>query len=1043
MNNKTLSVNFLSEISNFIFTDKYARYNELMNRRETWDECIDRVEKMHLDKFKKALPKDDLKEISRAFNFVREKRVVPSMRALEDSTPINTKTGWKLAGEIQKGDTLYNSKGKETTVKGVVKFKDKELFELTFSDNTTLAACSEHLWIISTIDDKLCTPVKKRVVDTLYIKDHLKRKSGYSGITIWNSEPIEYTEKSLMVDPYILGLWLGDGCSPGYSIACSIDESQFITEQYAKAGYSSKHSESTNIWTWHVHGLAKDLRKYNLLNNKHIPAEYLRGSTQQRLALVQGLMDTDGHITKTGHCRFTNANMQIVESFKEILSSLGIKYTEVLSKPRAVHHQICSTVCFWTTLPVFRMPRKLKFIRPNNSQRTQHRTVKKIEYIGKGDATCFHVDSKDHSFLAGKQMIVTHNSMQFGGKAVLAHHPRIFNCAVRHIDSPRAFAEVFYLLLCGCGVGLGLSKRLVDRLPDLVGPEDKSGTIVTYVVEDSIEGWADSIEALLNCYFRNTAYSGRKIVFDYSRIRPEGAEIKTGGGKAPGYKGLKRGLAKIKHLLDHIIEEGGQVRLKPINAYDILMHCADAVLSGGIRRSATAVIFDKSDTEMMNAKVMFNVTKYAHFTKNDKGKYEGIVYVDGQYGGSRNHQYEVTVEEWEYNQIKEKKIISWLHIEPQRARSNNSVLLLRNEITEDEFIKINSLTRQFGEPGFVFAEHSDQLFNPCFEIGFLPITDDGICGVQFCNLTSINGAKINNAQDFFDTVWAATVIGTLQATYTDFKYLNTTAKKLTEEEALLGVSITGTMDSPDIILNPQIQKEGAAIAKKTNEEWAAKLGIRQAARITTLKPEGTSSLVLESASGIHPHHARRYFRRVQVNKQDPVYKFFKKHNPHMCEESVWSANKTDDVITFPITVPAKAIIKADLTALEHLNIIKNTQINWVMQGNTKNNTKPVTHNVSCTVKVGEDEWTDVFNYLFTNRHFFGAVALLPDTGDKLYKQAPNEAITTEKDEELWQNILSNYTPVDYKQLEEDEDTTKLSANLACAGGRCDIILPDS
>jgi len=642
-------------------------------------------------------------------------------------------------------------------------------------------------------------------------------------------------------------------------------------------------------------------------------------------------------------------------------------------------------------------------------------------------------------FVREKRVVPSMRSMQFGGKAVLAHNPRIYNCAVRHIDSPRAFAEVFYLLLCGCGVGFGLSKHFINRLPDLVGPDDKNGTVVTYVVEDSIEGWADCIEALLNCYFRNTAYSGRKIVFDYSRIRPEGAIIKTGGGKAPGYRGLKKGLQKIKNILDYIIEEKSQNRLHPVNAYDILMHCADAVLSGGIRRSATSVIFDLDDDEMMNSKVAFKVTKYAHFSKNDKGKYEGVVYVDGQYGGIKKHKYDVTIDEWEYNILKESSTISWMHIEPQRARSNNSVLLLRDSVTEEEFVKINSLTRQWGEPGFVFADHKDQLYNPCFEIGFLPVTEDGVCGVQFCNLSSINGAKIKTPLDFIKATWAATLIGTLQSTYTDFKYLSNAAKSLTEGEALLGVSITGVMDNPDVILKPEIQEEGAKMAIETNKLWAAKLGINQAARITTLKPEGTSSLVLESASGIHPHHARRYFRRVQANKIDPVYKFFKKNNPHMCEESVWSANKTDDVISFPITVGDNAMVKADLTAIKHLDMIKSTQQHWVNNGKTEANVNPVTHNVSCTVIVDENEWDDVFKYLFKNRNFFGAVALLPKTGDKMYKQAPNEAVTTEEDEKKWADIVSNYKPVNYKTLEEDEDTTKLSDALACAGGKCEIL----
>jgi len=247
------------------------------------------------------------------------------------------------------------------------------------------------------------------------------------------------------------------------------------------------------------------------------------------------------------------------------------------------------------------------------------------------------------------------------------------------------------------------------------------------------------------------------------------------------------------------------------------------------------------------------------------------------------------------------------------------------------------------------------------------------------------------------------------------------------------------MDNPDVILKPEIQEEGAKMAIETNKLWAAKLGINQAARITTLKPEGTSSLVLESASGIHPHHARRYFRRVQANKIDPVYKFFKKNNPHMCEESVWSANKTDDVISFPITVGDNAMVKADLTAIKHLDMIKSTQQHWVNNGKTEANVNPVTHNVSCTVIVDENEWDDVFKYLFKNRNFFGAVALLPKTGDKMYKQAPNEAVTTEEDEKKWADIVSNYKPVNYKTLEEDEDTTKLSDALACAGGKCEIL----
>jgi ribonucleoside-triphosphate reductase (thioredoxin) len=583
-----------------------------------------------------------------------------------------------------------------------------------------------------------------------------------------------------------------------------------------------------------------------------------------------------------------------------------------------------------------------------------------------------------------KLVVPSMRSLQFGGRAVEAHNSRIFNCAVRHIDSIRSFSEVFYLLLCGCGVGIGLLPNFLDRLPDLVNEDDKTGTVLTYQVEDTIEGWGDSVQALLNCYFKNTGYSGRKIVFDYSKIRRKGSKLKTGGGKAPGYRGLKSAHIKIKKLLDFIIEENKQNRLKSINAYDILMHCADAVLSGGIRRAATSVVFDKGDEDMLNA-----------------------------------------------------KIGNWFEENPQRARSNNSVILLRKKTTLEEFRAIVQRTREFGEPGFVFAEHEWTNFNPCFEIGFIPVTEDGVCGVQFCNLTSMNGRLLVDKESFKKAVWAATLIGTLQATYTSFPYLGRTAEKLTEEEALLGVSITGMMENPDVILNAENQREMAEYAKEVNKIWAKKLEINPAARVTCIKPEGTSSLVLGTSSGIHPHHARKYIRRVQCNKIDSVYQHFAKSNPHLIEESVWSANKTDDVVSFPLTITDKAILKEDIDAIKHLEIIKSSQQNWVLVG-TNSTKKKVHHNVSCTVVVNDDRWEEVISYLYDNREYFCAVSLLPASGDKDYKQAPMEKILPE-DEERFAKFLENFKVVDYSELKETDDATKHSEELACAGGSCEII----
>lgn len=583
-----------------------------------------------------------------------------------------------------------------------------------------------------------------------------------------------------------------------------------------------------------------------------------------------------------------------------------------------------------------------------------------------------------------KKVLPSMRSLQFGGPAVEAHNSRVYNCSVRHVDSIRSFAEIFYLLLCGCGVGIGVTKKYVGRLPKLVNASDRTGTLIPYIVEDNIEGWADSIEALLLCYTKGNPFTGRKIVFDYSKIRPRGTRLKTGGGRAPGYLPLKNAHKQIKRLLEDRIEKNGQTELKPIDVYDILMHVSDAVISGGVRRSATIVVFDKDDEDMLTA-----------------------------------------------------KIGDWFKENPQRARSNNSVLLLRNQVSFEEFNNIIERSRQWGEPGFIFADHEDTLFNPCAEIGFVPVTKDGRSGVQFCNLTSVNGAMVTNEEDFLAAVEAASIIGTLQATYTDFPYLNAAAKELTEDEALLGVSITAMMEHPTVLFDPTLQQRAAQKVVDVNKEWSAILGINQAARTTCVKPEGTSSLAVGTmASGIHPAHDHLMFRRIQANKYDPVYQHFKAANPHMCEESVWSANQTDDVVTFPIRVPDEAVIKKDLSALDHLSMIKSTQENWVLSGTTEVNRKPITHNVSCTVQVAEEEWDPVTNYLYINRGFFGAVSLIPADGDKKYDQAPVESVISDTDKNKFYSLLESMKPVDYTELIEDEDVTEHTQEIACAGGAC-------
>jgi ribonucleoside-triphosphate reductase (thioredoxin) len=690
-----------------------------------------------------------------------------------------------------------------------------------------------------------------------------------------------------------------------------------------------------------------------------------------------------------------------------------------------------------------------RYDKKHQRRETWHEAVKRVEKM--------HL--KKYSYLAeedlkkiiwafdlvrDKRIVPSMRSIQFGGKPIEAHNTRMFNCSVRHIDSIRSFSEIFFLLMCGSGVGFGLNKDFLDRLPDLVDKNDRTGTIITYVVEDSIEGWADSVEALLSCYFKNNAYTGRKIVFDFSKIRPKGSPIKIGGGKVLGHEGLKQSLRRIKELLDYLIEVKGQKQLTSINAYDIVMHVADAVLSGGIRRSATIALFMKNDDLMLNSKTNFKVIRKLGFEniskEGDAPLWEGRVIIDTTYGGFEKKKYDVVLSDYEYNEMLCKQgVINWIHILPHRARSNNSVLLMRNEITKEYFKHVVERIQQYGEPGFVFADNPYFLVNPCAEVGFIPVTNDGICGVQFCNLVSENGKFITTEKEFEECTVAATLLGTLQAGYTDYNYLNKTSTRLTEEESLLGVSITGMMENPDILLNPEIQTRMAKLAIEVNKEWSEKIGIKQAARITLVKPEGTTSLLLGTSSGIHPHHSRNYFRRVQCNKEDNVYRHFKKYNEHATEPSVWSATNTDDVITFPFTISNEAFIKENFTAIQHLKYILSTQKHWVLDGESEENHKKIHHNVSCTVVVDTNEWDDVIDYIYNNKEYFTAVSFIAKCGDKIFPQTPNEDIVSEEDKSKFNGLKNNWNIVEYNKMVEDEDGTMLQKEVACSGGACEII----
>lgn len=548
-----------------------------------------------------------------------------------------------------------------------------------------------------------------------------------------------------------------------------------------------------------------------------------------------------------------------------------------------------------------------------------------------------------------KEFLASQRNLQFRGDLILKNNCKLYNCCVSYAYSPDVFSKGFFILLSGTGLGISLKNKFVSQLPSI--DARKNGT-KTFVVQDSIEGWADAALVLLSSYCKHPSlkeeYYNSKIRFDFSEIRPRGAYI-TGGFKAPGPEGLKQSLERIEALLDSYLGDSDSKPFKSIIAYDIFMHLSDAVLSGGVRRSAMNVIIDADDEDMLNAK-----------TGN------------------------------------------WYTETPWRARSNNSVGLIRGEFSKAQFEALLALNKGDNDIGFVFMSHEDEMFNPCFEIGFNfyeKILDKNEAVFQFCNLDEISASACSTStgkfdeEKFYELCRVSAIIGTLQAGYTDFPYLGKQTEYIVSDEALLGVSITGWMGRPELF-DAEILKRGAEIVKATNEEVAKIIGIKTAARATTTKPSGNASTVLQTPSGIHPEHAKRYFRIMQLNKDSETAKWLEENKPEMLEESAWSASKTDYVVYVPCVNEEGTLYKEDMQGIKHLELIKLAQNHWVRNGKREDRCfNPLTeHNISNTVIIDNEQ--EIVDYIFEYRDDFTAVSFLSPAGDKDYNQAPFTSILT-------------------------------------------------
>lgn len=450
--------------------------------------------------------------------------------------------------------------------------------------------------------------------------------------------------------------------------------------------------------------------------------------------------------------------------------------------------------------------------------------------------------------------------------------------------------------------------------------------------------------------------------FCYDDIRPEGAPLKITGGKAPGPEPLRIMLGKIEDIL---IDAIGR-QLRPIECHDICCIIADAVVVAGIRRAALISLFSPRDLEMLFAKA-------------------GRWYVD----------------------------------RPHRARANNSAVLKRDE-DEHLFSSVWQAVEisNSGEPGIYWTNDRDWGTNPCAEIALRPYT--------FCNLVEINGQAVDGKRDFLRSAEAAATIATFQAAYTDFHYLRPIWKENTEEDALIGVGITGVAGNA---INPDWLRDAAEVVLETNENVADELGILPAARTTTIKPSGTSSLVLGSSSGIHAWHDPFYIRRLRFGKDEPIAQYLMKELPEIVEQDEFVENGV--VVSIPQRAPDKATLRSEST-FDLLDRVLTYNRDWVQAGYR---TGANHNNVSATLSVKEGEWDELGRRLFDHRHEYNGMSVLPHDGGS-YVQAPFETITEEKYNEL----VGALHAIDLREVIETEDNTDLTSEAACAGGACEIAM---
>ena len=614
-----------------------------------------------------------------------------------------------------------------------------------------------------------------------------------------------------------------------------------------------------------------------------------------------------------------------------------------------INHEILSDIVVWSKYAKYDQPVQRREIWNEIADRNMQMHIRKFPHLEKQIRQAY-------TFVYDKKILPSMRSLQFAGKPIEVNNARLFNCSYLHIDDYRAFSETMFLLLSGTGVGYSVSHNHIAKLPAISRATKKR----RYLIPDNIEGWADAVKVLVKSYF---GLSNWKPNFDFRSIRAKGERLITSGGVAPGPEPLRICLAQIEAIFER--KQDGE-QLSSLECHDILCHIANAVLAGGIRRSAMIALFDYDDEEMLTCK----------------------------FG-------------------------DWYIANPQRGRANNSAKLLRGKVSKNEFLDLWKKVEisNSGEPGFFFTNDLELGTNPCAEIS--------LNSFQFCNLVEINASDLKDQYDFEERTAAAAFIGTLQASYTDFHYLRPQWKEVTEREALLGIGMTGIASGKVLDLD---MPEAAEMAYRTNKVVAKEIGINPSARITTIKPSGTSSIVLGCSSGVHAWHSDFYLRRMKVGKSEALYTYLAINHPELLEDSIYTASEA--YVCVPIAAPKGAITRHSESAIQFLERVKLLHEKWIKPGHVYGEN---THNVSASVTMKPNEWGIVGEWLWENQNHYNGLSFMPqDLGS--YKQTPFEDI----DEATYLELSKVVSKINVANIVEISDNTSLLGEAACAGGACEI-----